>query len=182
MAIERQRIEQSLLAAVERNQLLLKEVNYRVNNSLALVASMLHLKSATVSDEVKLHLEEASSRISAIARAHQRLYQTEMFEKTDLGPYIADICQKFSESLPDSAVHVRAESGIEIPLDQAIPVALFVNELITNSAKYGHANSTKKSGLGSPNQIQEYQFRYGTKEWVYRPILRPRHEKDWGCD
>ena len=69
-----------------------------------------------------------------------------MFEKTDLGPYIADICQSFSESLPDSAVHVRAESGIEIPLDQAIPVALFVNELITNSAKYGHANS--KSGLG----------------------------------
>ena len=58
MAIERQRIEQSLLAAVERNQLLLKEVNHRVNNSLALVASMLHLKSATVSDEVKLHLEK----------------------------------------------------------------------------------------------------------------------------
>ena len=141
MAIERQRIEQNLRAAVERNQLLLKEVNHRVNNSLALVASMLHLKSATVSAEVKVHLDEASSRIAAIARAHQRLYQTEMFEKIDLGPYIEDICQSFSESLPDCALHVRAESGIEIPLDQAIPVALFVNELITNSAKYGHPNS-----------------------------------------
>ena len=141
MAIERRRIEESLRAAVGRNQLLLKEVNHRVNNSLALVASMLHLKSATVSEEVKVHLDQASSRISAIARAHQRLYQTEMFEKIDLGPYIADICQSFSESLPDCALHVRAESGIEIPLDQAIPVALFVNELITNSAKYGHPNS-----------------------------------------
>jgi GAF domain-containing protein len=59
MAIERQRIEHNLRAAVERNQLLLKEVNHRVNNSLALVASMLHLKSSTVSDEVKLHLDEA---------------------------------------------------------------------------------------------------------------------------
>src|SRR6187399_1072011 len=67
MAIERQRIEQSLRAAVERNQLLLKEVNHRVNNSLALVASMLHLKSSTVSDEVKSHLDEASGRIAAIA-------------------------------------------------------------------------------------------------------------------
>jgi len=141
MAIERRRIEESLRAAVGRNQLLLKEVNHRVNNSLALVASMLHLKSATVGEEVKVHLDQASSRISAIARAHQRLYQTEMFEKIDLGPYIADICQSFSESLPDCALHVRAESGIEIPLDQAIPVALFVNELITNSAKYGHPNS-----------------------------------------
>jgi len=141
MAIERQRIEQSLRAAVERNQLLLQEVNHRVNNSLALVASMLHLKSATVSDEVKLHLDEASSRIAAIARAHQRLYQTEMFEKIDLGPYLDDICQSFAESLPECALHVTVEGGIEISLDQAIPAALFVNELITNSAKYAHTNS-----------------------------------------
>jgi len=148
MAIERRRIEESLRAAVGRNQLLLKEVNHRVNNSLALVASMLHLKSATVGEEVKVHLDQASSRISAIARAHQRLYQTEMFEKIDLGPYITDICQSFSESLPDCALHVRAESGIEIPLDQAIPVALFVNELITNSAKYGHPNSKCEVWIG----------------------------------
>jgi two-component sensor histidine kinase len=138
MAIERQRIEANLRAALERNQLLLKEVNHRVNNSLALVASMLHLKAATVDDEVKVHLEEASSRITAIARAHQRLYQTEMFEKIDLGPYLEDICQSFSESLPDCRLHVNVNAGIEIPPDQAIPVALFVNEFITNSAKYGH--------------------------------------------
>jgi two-component sensor histidine kinase len=105
---------------------------------LALVASMLHLKAATVDDEVKVHLEEASSRITAIARAHQRLYQTEMFEKIDLGPYLEDICQSFSESLPDCLLHVNVKAGIEIPPDQAIPVALFVNEFITNSAKYGH--------------------------------------------
>ena len=140
MAIERQRIEANLRAALERNQLLLKEVNHRVNNSLALVASMLHLKSATVDDEVKVHLDEASSRITAIARAHQRLYQTEMFEKIDLGPYLEDICQSFSESLPDCLLHVNIKAGIEVPPDQAIPVALFVNELITNSAKYGHPN------------------------------------------
>ena len=148
MAIERQRIEQSLRAAVERNQLLLKEVNHRVNNSLALVASMLHLKSATVSDEVKLHLDEAASRIAAIARAHQRLYQTEMFETIDLGPYLEDICRSFAESLPECAIHVTAEGGIEIPLDQAIPAALFVNELITNSAKYAHPNSRCEVWVG----------------------------------
>jgi two-component sensor histidine kinase len=141
MAIERQRIEANLRAAVERNQLLLKEVNHRVNNSLALVASMLHLKSATVNDEVKVHLDEASNRITAIARAHQRLYQTEMFEKIELGPYLEDICQSFSESLPECLLHVRIKPGIEVPPDQAIPVALFVNELITNSAKYGYPNA-----------------------------------------
>jgi two-component sensor histidine kinase len=148
MAIERQRIEQSLRAAVERNQLLLKEVNHRVNNSLALVASMLHLKSSTVSDEVKSHLDEASSRITAIARAHQRLYKTEMFEKIDLGPYLEDLCQSFAESLPDCALHVTVEGGIEIPIDQAIPAALFVNEVVTNSAKYAHENSKCEAWIG----------------------------------
>jgi two-component sensor histidine kinase len=140
MAIERQRIEATLRAALERNHLLLKEVNHRINNSLALVASMLHLASVTVDDAVKVHLDEASSRITAIARAHQRLYQTEMFEKLDLRSYLEDICQSFSESLPDCLLHLNVKAGIEVPPDQAIPVALFVNELITNSAKYGHPN------------------------------------------
>jgi two-component sensor histidine kinase len=141
MAIERQRVEGNLRAALVRNQLPLKEVNHRVNNSLALVVSMLHLKSATVNDDVKVHLDEASNRITAIARAHQRLYQTEMFEKIELGPYLEDICQSFSESLPDCLLHLSVGAAIEVPPDQAIPVALFVNELITNSAKYGSRNS-----------------------------------------
>ena len=141
MAIERQRIEANLRTALDRYQLLLKEVNHRVNNSLALVASMLHLQAATVEDDVKAHLDEASHRITAIARAHQRLYQTEMFERIELGPYLEDICQSFSQSMPDCLLHVSIAAGIEVPPDQAIPVALFVNELVTNSAKYGHPNS-----------------------------------------
>ena len=141
MAIERQRIEANLRTALDRYQLLLKEVNHRVNNSLALVASMLHLQAATVGDDVKPHLDEASHRINAIARAHQRLYQTEMFERIELGPYLEDICQSFSQSMPDCLLHVSMAAGIEVPPDQAIPVALFVNELVTNSAKYGHPNS-----------------------------------------
>src|SRR5581483_7280084 len=59
IAIERQRMEQSPRAAVKRDQLLLKEVNHRVNNSLAPGISMLHLKSATANAEVKVHLDEA---------------------------------------------------------------------------------------------------------------------------
>jgi two-component sensor histidine kinase len=140
MAIERQRIEANLRAALERNQLLMKEVNHRVTNSLALVASMLRLKSASVGPEVKTHFDEASVRIIAIARAHQRLYQTEMFERIDLGPYLQDICQSLSDSLPDCLLHQNIGSGIEVPPDQAIPVALFVNETVTNSAKHAHAD------------------------------------------
>src|SRR4051812_27630215 len=75
MAIERQRMETSLRLALDRQQLLMKEVNHRVNNSLSIVASMLHLHSSVAeSTDVQHELREASSRIAAIARAHQRLY------------------------------------------------------------------------------------------------------------
>jgi two-component sensor histidine kinase len=141
MAIERQRVERNLRTALERNQLLLREVNHRVNNSLALVASMLRLKASTVSDEIKVHLEEASNRIIAIARAHQRLYKSEKFETLDLGGYLEDVCNNLSESLPGCELHVSVITGIEIPPDQAVPIALFVNELVTNAAKYGRGPS-----------------------------------------
>lgn len=141
MAIERQRVERNLRTALERNQLLLREVNHRVNNSLALVASMLRLKASTVSDEIKVHLEEASNRIIAIARAHQRLYKSEKFETLDLGGYLEDVCNNLSESLPGCELHVSVIAGIEIPPDQAVPIALFVNELVTNAAKYGRGHS-----------------------------------------
>ena len=73
MAIERQRIEGNLRQALDRQQLLVKEVNHRVNNSLSIVASMLHLHASVAgSSDVRHELREASSRIAAIARAHQR--------------------------------------------------------------------------------------------------------------
>ena len=48
----------------------------------------------------------------------------------------------------DCALHISVAGGIEIPLDQAIPAALFVNELITNSAKYAHPNSKCEAWIG----------------------------------
>jgi two-component sensor histidine kinase len=71
-----------------------------------------------------------------------------MFEKIELGLYLEDICKSFSESLPNCVLHVSIKAGVEVPPDQAIPVALFVNELITNSAKYGYPNSKCEVWIG----------------------------------
>jgi two-component sensor histidine kinase len=139
MAIERQRIEGNLRQAVDRQQLLMKEVNHRVNNSLAIVASMLHLHSSVAeSNEVRHELREASGRIAAIARAHQRLYRSDRIDTLDLGAYLSDVCKDLDDSMPACQVIVSAEDGIEIRTDRAIPAVLLVNELITNAAKYAY--------------------------------------------
>ena len=98
MAIERQRMEGNLRQSLDRQQLLIKEVNHRVNNSLQIVASMLHLHaSGAESGEVRHELREASSRIAAIARAHQRLYTSDRIDRLDLGAYLSDVCKDLGE-------------------------------------------------------------------------------------
>ena len=51
MAIERQRYERHLKAALDRHQVLLKEISHRVKNSLQIVSSMLHLQASTADDD-----------------------------------------------------------------------------------------------------------------------------------
>jgi two-component sensor histidine kinase len=139
MAIERQRIEGNLREALDRQHVLLKEVNHRVNNSLQIVAGMLHLHASSAqSDDVRHELNEASSRIAAIARAHQRLYSSNQINVLDLGAYLRDVCQDLEESMPGCRIAVDAGDGIQIATDRAIPAALLVNELVTNTAKYAY--------------------------------------------
>ncbi len=139
MAIERERHERSLKAALARHQVLLKEITHRVKNSLAIVASMLKLQSADANDPaLTRHLEEASYRISAVAKAHERIHQGDSTERLDLGIYIEQVCHDLDEAIPHCTIDVDAEHGIDIMTDRAVPIALVVNELVTNAAKYAY--------------------------------------------
>ncbi len=100
---------------------------------------MLHLHASVAeSNDVRHELREASSRIAAIARAHQRLYRSDRIDTLDLGAYLTDVCKDLDDSMPSCEVNVSVEEGIEIRTDRAIPAVLLVNELITNAAKYAY--------------------------------------------
>ena len=143
MAIERERHERRLKAALERDQFLLKEINHRVKNSLAIVASMLNLQAREAGDaELTLHLKEASHRVAAVAKAHEQLYKGSLIERMDIGSYIEEICKDLDASVAHCDVHTHVEKGIEVPTDQAISAALIVNELITNAVKYAYKDRT----------------------------------------
>ena len=100
---------------------------------------MLHLHaSGAESGEVRHELREASSRIAAIARAHQRLYTSDRIDTLDLGAYLSDVCKDLGDSMSGCEVYVSAAEGIVVRTDRAIPAVLLVNELITNAAKYAY--------------------------------------------
>ena len=174
MAIERQRMERDLRGALDRQQMLMREVNHRVNNSLQIVGSMLHLQGRRTEDkEVQHQLSQASSRVTAIARAHNRLYRTEEFTRLDLAAYLSDLCADFCEATPGCEIFVSAPEHVILSTDRAITVALLINELITNVAKYAYPEgncrawvsvsreggvitlSVRDEGIGLPQGIDE---------------------------
>jgi two-component sensor histidine kinase len=139
MAIERQRYERRLTAALDRHQLLLKEISHRVKNSLQIVSSMLHLQASTADDEgLTAQLAEASSRVSAIGRAYERLAYDAVVENIDLGAYLQAVCADAITS--NCKLHFDGAQGIWLYADRAISLALIVNELVTNAVKYAFSH------------------------------------------
>jgi two-component sensor histidine kinase len=84
------------------------------------------------------HLEEAAYRVSAVAKAHERIHQVTGVDRLDLGLYVREVCQDLNEAVPLCQIEVGVEPGIDVMTDRAISIALMVNELITNAAKYAY--------------------------------------------
>jgi two-component sensor histidine kinase len=137
MAIERQRYEGRLKDALDRHQILLREITHRVKNSLQVVTSMLHLQASASDDAaVAEHLAEASSRVSAVGRAYERLAYDENVEKIALDAYLKDVCADAIRASSRCQLDYTADSSVRVDADRAIPIALIANELITNAAKH----------------------------------------------
>ena len=141
MAIERQRYERHLKVALDRHQVLLKEISHRVKNSLQIVSSMLHLQASTADDDaVAAQLSDASSRVSAVGRAYERLTYDADVENIDLRTYLQAVCADAMNASPNCRLHFDGADGIWLYADRAISLALIVNELVTNAVKYAFSN------------------------------------------
>lgn len=143
MAIERQRYEHSLRAAIEHQEVLVKEINHRVRNSLQLVGSMFQLQARSSDDPSLVQaLQEAYGRINAVARVHERLYRDADVRAVDLSTYLANVCNDLEDMISSSQMNFEASEQIRIGTDRAVLVALLVVELVTNAAKHAYPEGT----------------------------------------
>jgi two-component sensor histidine kinase len=139
MAIEQQQYQRKLQAALDRHQVLLKEVNHRVKNSLQVVSSMLQLQANdTDNPEASERLKEASGRISAVGRAYDRLAYNADYENIDLVDYLREVIVDLESAVTPCCVHLEAPEKIQFAADRAILVALIITELVTNAGKYAY--------------------------------------------
>jgi two-component sensor histidine kinase len=149
MAIERQRYESNLKAALEHQHVLVKEINHRVKNSLQLVSSMLNLRASAQGDPgISQVLGEASARVAAISRAHDRLYRSSDVARIELAGYLSEVCRDLMDVMPTCIVDFQATATVQMTTDSAIRLALLVTELVTNAAKHAYG------GAGGPIHVQ----------------------------
>jgi two-component sensor histidine kinase len=143
MAIEQQQYQRKLQAALDRHQILLKEMNHRIKNSLQVVSSMLQLQAGTVGDAtLSDRLNEASTRISAVGRAYERLAYKTDYENIDLVPYLREVVDDLEIAVAPSKIQLEAPEEILFSADRAILVALIVNELVLNAGRHAYAESS----------------------------------------
>jgi two-component sensor histidine kinase len=126
--------------AAER-ELLLREVNHRVGNSLQIIASLLHLQAnSATQDDVKAALTNAMGRVAAVAQVHRRLYTSQDLKSVLLNQYLdalLDDLRRSAEGNRMSRLTLKAEP-IEIDPDRAVAIGIIANELVMNAVKYAY--------------------------------------------
>jgi two-component sensor histidine kinase len=139
MAIEQQQYQRKLQAALDRHQVLLKEVNHRVKNSLQVVSAMLQLQANAVGDHaLSERLNEAASRVNAVGRAYERLAYNADYENIDLIEYLREIVGDLEPMVAPCEIRFDAPEPIQFAADRAILVGLIITELVSNAGKYAY--------------------------------------------
>lgn len=123
---------------------LLKEIHHRVKNNLQIVMGLLQRQSAFIdNDEALAAIENSKNRMNSIALIHQKLYQSQNFDKISMPEYIDELIANLKDSFDlDSRIHFeRQVDPIQLDVSQAVPLGLILNEAITNAIKYAYPDN-----------------------------------------
>jgi len=128
--------EEELKQSLIEREALLKEMNHRVKNNLAMVSSLIRLKETAVGNSTDF--SDIRNQIDAILLIHEKLFLHEVGTTIEFSSYIDELLKTVFDSF--SAQHVKIEnniSNVTLPAKKAVPLGLIINEVATNAIKHG---------------------------------------------
>lgn len=133
--------------ALKAKEVLLYEVNHRVKNSLQLVSSFLLLETSKIRNgEARSAVMAARTKVDLVARLHQLLYGSDSHDRVNLKAALEDVINQLILSAGRDDIHLecRFSGDLMMSIRQASPMVLAVNEIVTNSLKYGLSGEQPK--------------------------------------
>ena len=144
----KQKATEALKSSLEEKTVLLQEVHHRVKNNLSIVGSLMNLQAEKSADDYHKRLFiDCRNRLDSIAAVHELIYKAKSYSQLNFKEYLDQIIDHITSSY-HSAKQISIEKGItdvHVDISTAIPLALIVNELITNA--YKHAFSERNDGV-----------------------------------
>lgn len=126
---------------IDDKEMLVREMNHRIKNSLQLVSSMVGLQLGNVSDaSARSSLIAAQTRVATIAKVHERLYAGARLDRVDVALFLSELCRDLAQTLgvdDRGGALVVKSIDVSLPPDKAIPLGLITTELVTNAVKHG---------------------------------------------
>lgn len=144
-ALREETAKAALLArAVSDNEVLFQELHHRIKNNLQIISSFLTMQRLRIRDPSAMSLlQESIDRIHSMGLVHQTLYLQREAAAVDIAVYLRSLAAYLAQShyadQRDIDIEVEGD-GVRLELDLAVPVALAVNEAVTNSLKHAFPN------------------------------------------
>ena len=132
---------EELSRALEAKDILAREIDHRVKNSLQIVAGVMLMQARGVSDPVaRAAFEDTYARVMSVARVHDTLHRAEDIENVDLGATLHRLCDDlaFGMTGAERRLAVATEPGLMVPSRVAVALSLIATELVTNALKYAY--------------------------------------------
>lgn len=148
MANEVLRDEAALEQLVEEKNVLLREVHHRVKNNLQLISSIMNLQVRQLrSKEARSVVARLQERVLGLATIHRTLYRTENLSRVQIAAMLTELTDQLlslGQSRRDPLRLERSFADLALSPDQAVPLALFVAEAVTNALKHVGLNGSSR--------------------------------------
>lgn len=140
---ERNETQARLRASVAEKEVLLREVHHRVKNNLQIVSSLLNLQNTSVRGQggTGRILRESRNRIRSMALIHEQLYKSKDLARIDFAEYAQELVHYLARSFDLLAKGIELQLQVDsqpLPVDQAIPCGMIINELVANGVEHAY--------------------------------------------
>ncbi|MCP4283226.1 MAG: hypothetical protein GY792_02060 [Gammaproteobacteria bacterium] len=126
--------------SLKEKEVLLQEIHHRVKNNMAVISSLLDLHMDQIQNqEAAAVLQDSQQRVRAMAMAHEELYRSKDLAHLKLSEYISNLVSSIEQLFGVVANRITIQTQVEnlpVNMDQAIPLGLIINELVTNAMKH----------------------------------------------